>query len=171
MSLKSCGEGADLVAIITAKKNTNMNIIAPVSSIMSTHLITVNPEDNLEKVKACFEEHNIHHLPVVRYKEIVGIISSTDFHSFMRGFVKNDQDAILEAVRLRTWKAADIMTGKLAKVEANDQIRTALEVFKTNRIHALPVLTNGELVGIVTTYDIIRALAEEPIRLGDYGSH
>ena len=43
-----------------------------------------------------------------------------------------------------------------------------LEVFKTNRIHALPVEENGELVGIVTTYDIICALAEEEIKLEDY---
>ena len=69
---------------------------------------------------------------------------------------------------MRAWKAEDIMTSKLAKVESTDPIRTALEVFKTNRIHALPVEENHELVGIITTYDIICALAEEPIHLDDY---
>ncbi|MEL7249529.1 MAG: CBS domain-containing protein [Bacteroidota bacterium] len=145
-----------------------MNIVAPVSSIMSTRLITVNPDDNLEKVKACFDENNIHHLPVVRYKQIVGIISSTDFNHFLRGFTRNEHDSLLESVRLRAWKAEDIMTEGLAKVETTDPIRTILEVFKTNRIHALPVEQNNELVGIVTTYDIIGALAEEPIQLEDY---
>ena len=145
-----------------------MNIVAPGSSIMSTRLITVNPDDNLEKVKACFDENNIHHLPVVRYKQIVGIISSTDFNHFLRGFTRNEHDSLLESVRLRAWKAEDIMTEGLAKVETTDPIRTILEVFKTNRIHALPVEQNNELVGIVTTYDIIGALAEEPIQLEDY---
>ncbi|MEL6971967.1 MAG: CBS domain-containing protein [Bacteroidota bacterium] len=145
-----------------------MNIVAPVSSIMSTRLITVNPDDNLEKVKACFDENNIHHLPVVRYKQIVGIISSTDFNHFLRGFTRNEHDSLLESVRLRAWKAEDIMTEGLAKVETTDPIRTILEVFKSNRIHALPVEQNNELVGIVTTYDIIGALAEEPIQLEDY---
>lgn len=148
-----------------------MNIVAPVSTIMSTRLVTVTPEDNLEKVRACFEENNIHHLPVVRYKQIVGIISSTDFNHFLRGFTRNEHDSLLEGVRLRAWKAQDIMTEGLAKVESNDPIRTTLEVFKTNRIHALPVEENGQLVGIITTYDIISALAEEPIRLIDYKQH
>lgn len=148
-----------------------MNIVAPVSSIMSTRLITVNPDDNLEKVKTCFEENNIHHLPVVRYKRIIGIISSTDFNHFLRGFTRNEHDSLLESVRLRAWKAEDIMTEGLAKVETTDPIRTALEVFKTNKVHALPVEENNELVGIVTTYDIICALAEEPIQLEDYKKH
>lgn len=148
-----------------------MNIVAPVSTIMSTRLVTVNPDDSLEKVKACFDEHNIHHLPVVNYKQIVGIISSTDFNHFLRGFTRNEHDSLLETVRLRAWKAQDIMTEGLAKVEATDPIRTILEVFKTNRIHALPVVENNELVGIVTTYDIICALAEEPIQLQDYKQH
>lgn len=145
-----------------------MNIVAPVSTIMSTRLVTVNPDDNLEKVKACFDENNIHHLPVVNYKQIVGIISSTDFNHFLRGFTRNEHDSLLETVRLRAWKAQDIMTEGLAKVETTDPIRTVLEVFKTNRIHALPVEENNELVGIVTTYDIVCALAEEPIHLEDY---
>lgn len=145
-----------------------MNIIAPVSSLMTSNLVTVNPEDNLAKVKTCFEENNIHHLPVVRFKQIVGIISVSDFNHFLHGFTNNNSDALLESVRLKTWKAEDIMTKKLAKIDVDDAISVALDVFKTNRIHALPVEKNGELVGILTTYDIICAIASEPIRLEDY---
>jgi acetoin utilization protein AcuB len=146
-----------------------MNIVAPISSIMSSELITVKPDDNLERVKELLSDHNIHHLPVVQGPDIVGIVSSTDFRHFMRGFARNQTDQLTEQVRLKAWKVQDIMTKGLAKVEAEDPIRTALEIFKTNRIHALPVVRNNkELVGIVTTYDIIKKLAEEPIRLEDY---
>ena len=69
-----------------------MNIVAPVSTLMSTRLITVSPDDNLEKVKTCFDENNIHHLPVVSYKKIVGIISSSDFNHFLRGFARSEHD-------------------------------------------------------------------------------
>ena len=48
-----------------------MNILAPVKTIMSTELLTVNPADKLTLVKEIFDEHNIHHLPVVRFKELV----------------------------------------------------------------------------------------------------
>lgn len=145
-----------------------MNLVAPISTLMTTNLITVTPDDSLETVKKCLEDNNIHHIPVVHYTSIVGIISSTDFKNFMRGFSRNEEDSLLENVRLRAWRAEDIMTKKLAKVDSKDTIATVLEVFKTNRIHALPVVDEGELVGIVTTYDVISALAAEPIRLEDY---
>lgn len=145
-----------------------MNIIAPISTIMTERLITVNPDDSLEVVKKHFSEHNIHHLPVVLGREIIGIVSSTDFNHFLRGFEHNKKDHLTENIRLQSWKVQEIMTEKLAKLDASDPIRTALEVFKTNRIHALPVLKDGELVGIVTTYDIISKLAMEPMKLEDY---
>ena len=67
-----------------------------------------------------------------------------------------------------TWKVKDIMTQGLAKVDSKEPIRTALNLFKLNRFHALPVVDNDELVGMVTTFDIIDAIAKEPIALEDY---
>ena len=61
------------------------------------------------------------------------------------------------------------MKKQLAKVEPTDSIRTVLEVFKLNRLHALPVVENGnDLIGMITTHDIIIALAEEKVELQDY---
>ncbi|MCB9081099.1 MAG: CBS domain-containing protein [Lewinellaceae bacterium] len=140
-----------------------MNVLAPVKSIMSTGLITVNPADKLTVVKEVFDTHNIHHIPVVRFKEIVGIISKTDFLHFMRGFSRNDEDRFVNYARLRAYSAEDIMTKGLAKLTPNDRINVALEIFLANRFHAIPVTENNDLVGIVTTFDIIKALAVEEI--------
>ncbi|MEM8909876.1 MAG: CBS domain-containing protein, partial [Bacteroidota bacterium] len=49
---------------------------------MTTKLLTVNPKDKLQEVKKIFDDHRIHHLPVVRYKTIVGLISKTDLLYF-----------------------------------------------------------------------------------------
>ncbi|RMF02310.1 MAG: CBS domain-containing protein, partial [Bacteroidetes bacterium] len=141
---------------------------APVSTIMTKDLITVNPEDSLEVVKKHFDEKPIHHIPVVRFQEIVGLISIKDLQFFLRGTAQNPTDTIIEEMRLRSWKAKDIMTTKLAKVDVEDSIRTVVDIFKLNRIHALPVLKDAKLVGIVTTHDIIARLADEPISLEDY---
>lgn len=140
-----------------------MNVLAPVKSIMSTHLITVAPSDKLSIVKDIFEDHNIHHIPVVRYKELIGIISKTDFLHFLRGFSPNQEDRFVNYARLRSYAAEEIMTKGLAKLNPNDRINIALEIFMVNRFHAIPVVENDELVGIVTTYDIIKSLASEPI--------
>ncbi len=145
-----------------------MNVIAPISTIMTSKLLTVAPDDSLMEVKAIFDQHKIHHIPVVRYKHIEGIISKTDFLHFLHGFKGNEMDKFIDETRLRSWRAEEIMTKGLAKVESTDPIRTALEVFLVNRFHAIPVVDNDELVGIVTTFDIIRAIENEPIPLEDY---
>lgn len=138
-----------------------MNILDPVSTIMTTDLITVSPEDSLKEVQSQFASRKIHHLPVVDDGQVVGIISKSDFLYFMRGYTNNETDAFINDSRLSAYQAKDIMTKGLAKVEPNDRINVALEVFKVNLFHAIPVVDNGNtLVGIVTTYDIIRKLAD-----------
>lgn len=138
-----------------------MNTFAPISTIMSTDLITVNPEDNLLEVKKIFEQHTFHHLPVVRFRKIVGIISKTDFNHFTGGLSHADEDRFLNNSRLERMKAEDIMTKGLGKLEPDDRINVALEIFGKNWFHALPVVKNDELVGIVTTQDVIKAILME----------
>lgn len=140
-----------------------MNVLAPVKTIMSTNLITVGPADKLSLVKEIFDEHNIHHIPVVRFREIVGIISKTDFVHFLRGFSPNNDDRFVNFARLRAFTAEEIMTKGLAKLDPEDRINVALDIFLVNRFHAIPVVAHNELVGIVTTFDIIKTLAEEKI--------
>ena len=124
---------------------------------MTTDLITVNPADKLTQVKEVFDNNNIHHIPVVRFKELVGIISKSDFNYFLRGFSKNEEDRFINYARLRAYSAEDIMTTGLAKLASDERINVALEVFMTNRFHAIPIIDQGDLVGIVTTFDIIKS--------------
>lgn len=137
-----------------------MDVLAPISQIMSKELITVNEKDKLAVVKEIFDTHNIHHIPVVRFRTIVGIISKTDYLFFVRGFTQNEEDKFVNESRLKAYTADEIMTTGMAKVEPADRINVALEIFKINRFHAIPVVEDEELVGIITTHDIIRALAE-----------
>lgn len=140
-----------------------MNVLAPIKTIMTSELITVNPGDKLTAVKEIFEQHNIHHVPVVRFRELVGIISKSDFMYFLRGFSRNEEDRFVNYARLRAYTAEDIMTAGLAKLGPEDRINVALEIFMVNRFHAIPVIDNQELVGIVTTFDIIKALNNEEV--------
>ncbi|MBK6930839.1 MAG: CBS domain-containing protein [Saprospirales bacterium] len=136
-----------------------MNAYAPISTIMVSDLVTVNPEDNLLAVKKIFESHAFHHLPVVRFRKIVGIISKTDFEHFTGGMHRRDETG--NTAFMEHSKAEDIMTKGLGKLEPEDRINVALEIFSKNWFHALPVVKNDELVGIVTTQDVIRAILNE----------
>lgn len=124
-------------------------------------LVTVDPETNLLEVKKIFDAHSFHHLPVVRFRSIVGIISKTDFNHFMGGLSHHAEDRFMNESKLSNTKAEEIMTKGLGKVEPDDRINVVLEVFSKNWFHALPVVQNDELVGIVTTQDIIRAILNE----------
>ena len=136
-----------------------MNAYAPISTIMVTDLVTVNPEETLAKVKAIFDKHSFHHLPVVRFRKIVGIISKTDFQHYTGGM--NHASASDIQQMLENSKAEDIMTKGVGKLESDDRINVALEIFSKNWFHALPVVKNEELVGIVTTQDVIKAIMME----------
>lgn len=126
-----------------------------------TNLLTVNPEDNLLVVQDIFNNHRIHHIPVVRFRKIVGMVSKNDFEHFMGGMSHSSDDKFVNNHRLERSKVEDIMTHRLAKLESTDRINVALEVFSINRFHALPVVDNDELVGILTPFDIMQALLNE----------
>lgn len=131
----------------------------PVSEIMSTKLITVIPTDGLDKVNEIFENYNIHHIPVVRFTELIGMISKTDFYKAIHGArLENAEKAEIENREIFSkFKAEDLMTKHVVKIAPNDVIGTAAEIFLENYFHAIPVVSEeGELKGIVTTYDIMK---------------
>jgi acetoin utilization protein AcuB len=140
-----------------------MNLFAPISSLMTDykHLVTVSPEDTLEKVKEIFDTHKFHHIPVVNFREIVGIVSKIDFEHFLGGAAMYGDNNMVSEQRLREARVKDIMTTHLGKVEPDDRINVALEIFTINLFHALPVVKDGELVGIITPFDILKKLADE----------
>lgn len=138
-----------------------MNLLAPISDIMTKQVITVSPEDTLESIHTIFSERSIHHLPVVQAGKLVGMLSKSDFLFFSHASNKDVYEEFLEGMRRRNYRVKDIMTGKLAKLEPSDRINVALEVFKVNKFHALPVVEGDTLVGIVTTFDIIDYLARD----------
>lgn len=131
----------------------------PVSEIMSTKLITVIPTDPLTKVKEIFETYNIHHIPVVRYKEIVGMVSKTDFYKLIHGFrlrVTGQEETETTGI-LSSHTVEQLMTKGVVRLNQNDKMGVAAELFLTNYFHAVPIMNDdNELVGIVTTYDIIK---------------
>lgn len=145
-----------------------MNILAPVSSIMTKNVIAIGPEDELLLVKEIFDKNHIHHIPVVNQGVLVGMLSKTDFDVYYKALSRHFEDRFVNQTLLNVHRVKEIMTTRLAKVEPDDRINVALEVFKVNRFHALPVVEKGELVGILTTYDIINALSKEVLHDSDY---
>jgi acetoin utilization protein AcuB len=137
-----------------------MDLFAPVSTLMTDHrhLVTVAPETPISEVKTIFEQHRFHHIPVVHFRSVVGIISKGNYEYFMGGITMADLD------KLETVPASAITTKGLATLAPDTRINVAIEVFATNRLHALPIVdSEGDLVGIITPHDILLALSNEKL--------
>ena len=138
-----------------------MNTMTQLSKIMTTDLLTVTADTKLSKIKEIFDNKRIHHIPVIKYQMLIGIISKTDMLHYIKGVVGQRQDDVeLNRDLLENYTAKDIMTTGVAKLESKDRIATAIMVFQENIFHAIPIVDNNLLVGIVTTYDIINFAAK-----------
>lgn len=140
---------------------STVDLKMPVSSIMTHKLETVNPKDSLHVVKDIFNLKRIHHIPVVRYKTLVGMISHSDFLHFMHGMHRSKYDEQLEESRLRNYTAEDIMETDLCTLEPGDNLEVAIEIFRENLFHAIPIVEEDELAGILTPIDIMNLLIQE----------
>lgn len=136
----------------------------PVSEIMTKKLIIALPTDSLEVINDIFGQHNIHHIPVVRHLDLVGIISKTDFYKATHeSKIEGEESAQTFNKNLfSNFKAEDLMTKHVVKIGPNDKIGTAAEIFLENYFHAIPVINDdNQLVGIVSSYDIIKMFFKE----------
>ena len=48
------------------------------------------------------------------------------------------------------------MTTKLATLEPSDKVGSAAEIFLEHLFHAVPIVKDGELVGIITSFDVMK---------------
>ncbi|MBK6389640.1 MAG: CBS domain-containing protein [Saprospiraceae bacterium] len=135
-----------------------MDLKASVSTLMKKELITVSEEDSLERIKEIFNLYDFHHIPVVQYKKLIGLISLSDI-SFLIDPSVIELGSLEAAVFDTTWiKAKNVMRTRLGKLEPDDRIEVAIDIFLNNNFHCLPVVKGDELVGMVTPVDILRAL-------------
>lgn len=138
-----------------------MERLEPVSKIMTKELVTLTLNDDLYKAEKLFRKHHIRHIPVVNGDKIIGMLSLSDLKriSFLDGYDANEikiDSAIYEMLGIE-----QIMVKNPVKVKATVSIKSVAEILSKNEFHALPVVENGNLVGIVTTTDLLRYLLNQ----------
>lgn len=138
-----------------------MDLRKPISSIMSTNLQTVTPDQSMGVVKKIIDDNQIHHVPVVVENVLLGIVSEDDLLYFLRNLDKESNESYINDLRLKNYKVEEIMTKNLTTLRPDDPIKNALIIFRDNTFNALPIVEDDQLVGMITTYDIIVALLEQ----------
>ncbi len=132
----------------------------PISHIMTKTVITVNEKDDLKTVVEKLKANTIRHIPVVKGKEVIGIISRTDVNRLTFGALFEGQENADEAI-LEMLSIAQVMTSKPRTVSSDTLIRDLAEIFVKEDFHALPVVDKDELKGIVTTTDVVKYFLEQ----------
>ena len=131
----------------------------PVSEIMSKDIISVQENNTLKQVDKTLKNWHIRHVPVLNNKKVVGMLSQTDLQKV--SFINTmDGDAITKAL-YNELTVKQVMTTHVKTVQSTDTIHDVAIELATNEFHALPVCKGEEVVGIVTTTDLIKYLIDQ----------
>jgi CBS domain-containing protein len=122
---------------------------------------SIGPTALLEDVAARFAELGIHHVAVVAAdRGVIGMLSETDLLrarqaqrlALVGAGASDTDDAPLVFAR-------DVMSRDIVSIPTSADFRQALDLLLQRRIHALPVVEQGRLVGMVSSRDFIRELS------------
>ena len=130
----------------------------PVSNIMSSEITAVQEGQPLSEVRHKMINSNIHHVPILSGKNLVGMVSFTDMMK-LNVVINGADNHTIDAIIDQQFTISDIMSTELTTLNDRDTIRQAAEVLSENNFHAVPVTDNNSVLqGIVTSSDLIRYL-------------
>ncbi len=130
----------------------------PISTIMSTDLITLNHNDDLVTAEKLFKENHIRHIPVVNGDRVIGMLSYTDLLRISFADAINEDEKKVDIVVYNMFTIEQVMVKNLISVSSTTIIKEVAEILSKKEFHALPVIDDGKLKGIVTTTDLINYL-------------
>jgi len=126
---------------------------------MNRDVVTVTPEESFRTAMHLIRQKGIRHLPVVEGKRLVGIVTDRDLRqaapSGATSLSIHELHYILEKVTVR-----EIMTKQVVTIRPDQTVEDAALLLLGHRIGGLPVVREGELIGIITETDILQAFLQ-----------
>ena len=127
----------------------------PIADIMTKKIIALNRKDDLETAEMLFKKHKIRHIPVVHEDSIIGMLSYTDLLRISFADAFNEDEDEVDTVVYNMFTIEQVMAKNLVSVSSDTPVREVARLLAKKEFHALPVVDNGRLVGIITTTDLI----------------
>jgi acetoin utilization protein AcuB len=130
----------------------------PVQDWMTTDPITITQDTSVMKASQIMRENNIRHLPVLdEDSKLVGIVSDRDLKEASPSKATT-LDVHELYYLLSELKVKDIMSRNVITVSPNDTIERAAVIMLERKVTGLPVVDDGEVVGILAQGDVFRVL-------------
>ena len=145
--------------------------------VMQSQVATVEPGVSLIRLEELLAQEKVSGMPVVERGDLIGVVSRTDIvrglgkaegaaeatQAYYRDVAGAELDAAAAArqsgERVAAMTVRDIMASEIVAVSPDDPIRDVAQVLVRGRMHRLLVTEGRRLVGIVTTLDLVRAIA------------
>jgi len=139
---------------------------------MLKNTTSVLPDCHLEEVIGIMAIHRINGIPIVdEGQKVIGFISQHDIiKELLPNYlgIINSNSFITEFIQLSkklkeyaNYKVEGFMKKNIITINEDDNEVMAADLLIRNKIHHLPVVRNGYLVGIVTMRDLLKAMIEE----------
>ena len=130
---------------------------------MTPNPITITPQTTLPEARRLMDEYYIRRLPVIYKRKLVGIVTNGDVRE-----AQASNATILSVYELNyllDWlPAKEFMAYEPITISPHATIGEAARLMLQHKIGGLPVVEDGELVGIITETDLCRLLILEPER-------
>jgi CBS domain-containing protein len=127
-----------------------------VAELMQTDVQTVAPDAALNDVAVTLADAHVSGLPVVeRDGRLVGVISTTDI-------LASEEEVEDEAARAALFESArvrDLMTPRPVTIGPEASVKEAAQLLLSADVHRLFVVEADRVVGVLSTTDILRAVA------------
>lgn len=126
-----------------------------VSDLMTTEVITLNEDDDLDLAQTEMSLARIRHLPVVRQGRLMGLVTHRDILKAMCS-VLAEVDRVEQTELLRLVPVSEIMSRDVRTIEQTCEAVEAARILLESKFGCLPVVADGDrLVGIVTEADFV----------------
>jgi CBS domain-containing protein len=144
--------------------------------IMSQPVITVDPDDEVAAVAQTLLDHRISAVPVVANGRLVGIVSEGDLlrrhesgterqrRSWWLRLLSPVDEMAREYIQAHGLRARDVMTAPVTTVIEDTPVAEIANLLESRRIKRVPVVRDGEIVGIVSRANLLHAVAAQARR-------
>lgn len=127
-----------------------------VDGIMSRDLVTVALDTTLMEMRSRLREAEFHHLLVMEDDDLLGVISDRDILKVLGPFLDAYNGTEPFDAETLAQPAREIMRTDPPTVGPDTEIEDAARLLLDHNISCLPVIEGPELVGIVTTKDLLQ---------------
>lgn len=127
-----------------------------VSDIMQANVRAIGAADLVGEAVALLAEHHVSGLPVTdEAGRLVGVLSNSDIlQALAEHSEPEERERVFEAMEVR-----DLMTPRPQTITPDASVRDAAQRMLYLEVHRLFVEREGKLVGVVSTTDLVRAMA------------